>query len=485
MYTQCPECLTIFEIDEAAVQASLGIVHCGHCARRFDALRTLSDTLPAEPDAPLAEQYPAELAPTLTDKVSPAAFRLATKGQGLGNDMAPGPPARESAATAIPVDPAVDENQSADDVRSPPGDNSDDWFADFESELAPSPTVDPVAPLPLRAPDYTWRVSDLSAQSRFPGPDIPVTLGGTGTDDVGLDIEQETRGTRTDEPAGAAGNTPNTAIPEDFDAPPIAQTELPFDEPDGSGFENPGPPDEDMAAPWLDAFDDSTAFPPDLVTEDADPASAEPYAGLQASPAAARDDEVPDIAEATDAATAQAVVAGTEGESVPPPTPVYVRPRRSRAAGAIWLLGCLLLALLLAAQLAWTKRAELFRNPATHAWAAHVCAVVDCRLPPIKATAKLELVSRDVRPDPRAAGALMVTATVRNDATFRQPWPTVVVALTDLDNNPVAMRRFRPAEYMPESARRAAGIAPGATVAIAFEVADPGKRASGFRFSFE
>lgn len=47
------------------------------------------------------------------------------------------------------------------------------------------------------------------------------------------------------------------------------------------------------------------------------------------------------------------------------------------------------------------------------------------------------------------------------------------------------MRRFRPAEYMPDAVRRAAGIAPGATAAVAFEVADPGKRAGGYRFGFE
>ncbi|MDE2497570.1 MAG: DUF3426 domain-containing protein, partial [Xanthomonadaceae bacterium] len=57
--------------------------------------------------------------------------------------------------------------------------------------------------------------------------------------------------------------------------------------------------------------------------------------------------------------------------------------------------------------------------------------------------------------------------------------------LTDLDNNVVAMRRFRPAEYMPDAARRAAGIAAGTTAAVAFEVADPGKRAVSFHFGFE
>jgi hypothetical protein len=168
-----------------------------------------------------------------------------------------------------------------------------------------------------------------------------------------------------------------------------------------------------------------------------------------------------------------------------PVAPVYVRPRRRRTAGVAWALGCLVLALVLAAQIAWIKRVDLFRDPATHPWVARACQVIACRLPPIRDASKLELVSRDVRPDPHTSGALMITATVRNDADFRQPWPVVVVELTDLDNNVVAMRRFRPAEYMPDAARRAAGIAAGATSAVAFEVADPGRRAVAFRFSFE
>jgi len=106
-------------------------------------------------------------------------------------------------------------------------------------------------------------------------------------------------------------------------------------------------------------------------------------------------------------------------------------------------------------------------------------------LPLIKDTSQLELLSRDVRPDPNAAGALTITATVRNNAAFSQPWPVVVVELNDLDNKPVAMRRFRPSEYMTDPARRDAGIAPGATAVVAFEVADPGRRAVAFQFGFE
>jgi predicted Zn finger-like uncharacterized protein len=62
MYTQCPECLTIFKLSGAELAATLGSVRCGHCSAIFDALRTLTDQLPPEPIGTL-DTHPAEVAP--------------------------------------------------------------------------------------------------------------------------------------------------------------------------------------------------------------------------------------------------------------------------------------------------------------------------------------------------------------------------------------------------------------------------------------
>ena len=48
MYTQCPECLTIYKVGGAVLAQSHGSVRCGHCTAVFDALRTLVDQLPNE-----------------------------------------------------------------------------------------------------------------------------------------------------------------------------------------------------------------------------------------------------------------------------------------------------------------------------------------------------------------------------------------------------------------------------------------------------
>jgi predicted Zn finger-like uncharacterized protein len=435
MYTQCPECLTIYEIDEDALQASLGIVRCGHCDKRFDALRSLSDTLPIEPPTSPSRQEPAEDAPILTEAVPPSTIeRAAEKRDALDTAAEPQPfPDGDPDMLASASEPPANATTLS-------GPSADDWFADMESELAASAGDQ----APERDEENAWVVEPDQADATE--PDIDMAF------------------------AAMAGDDPN-ALPSDadhlhgdLDQAPVNE-DIPGQEalePDASI----APFDPASTDGWLE-FDAPTESPEAAKPSEA--ATSDVETGIPATPVAPEDtppDSSPDIET--------------------PPAPVYVRPpQRFSRSGLMWTLGCVLLVLLLVVQLAWAERVKLLRRPATHAWMARFCASISCHLPLIKDTAKLELLSRDVRPNPNAAGTLTITATLRNDAAFTQPWPVIVVELTDLDNNPVAMRRFRPAEYMPDPARRAEGIAPRATAAVAFEVVDPGKRAVAFQFDFE
>ena len=96
----------------------------------------------------------------------------------------------------------------------------------------------------------------------------------------------------------------------------------------------------------------------------------------------------------------------------------------------------------------------------------------------------LELLSREIRPHPSVPSALIISATLRNDAKFTQAFPAVEITLSDLDENRIAMRRFAPQEYLGDTRAVATGLAPGGTAALVFEVADPGKNAVAFEFKF-
>lgn len=160
------------------------------------------------------------------------------------------------------------------------------------------------------------------------------------------------------------------------------------------------------------------------------------------------------------------------------------RRARQRRNGP-WLAGCALLLLTLAGEIAWAEQARWIDDARTRAWLDPLCAKLGCRLPPRHDAATLELLSRDIHPHPSVSGALIISATLRNDAAFVQAFPTVEITLSDLDEKRIAMRRFQPREYLGDARAIAAGLAPGASTALVFEVADPGKDAVAFEFKFE
>ena len=160
------------------------------------------------------------------------------------------------------------------------------------------------------------------------------------------------------------------------------------------------------------------------------------------------------------------------------------RRARQRRNGP-WLAGCALLLLTLAGEIAWAEKARWIDDARMRAWLDPLCAKLACRLPPRHDAATLELLSRDIRPHPSVPGALIISATLRNDAPFVQAYPTVEITLSDLDEKRIAMRRFQPREYLGDARSIAAGLAPGTSTALVFEVADPGKDAVAFEFKFE
>ncbi|MBS0589483.1 MAG: zinc-ribbon and DUF3426 domain-containing protein [Proteobacteria bacterium] len=167
-------------------------------------------------------------------------------------------------------------------------------------------------------------------------------------------------------------------------------------------------------------------------------------------------------------------------------TPEFARAHRagSSSSGWTWKGGVAILACLLAAQIAWGERRELLQNPVSRAWLDRACTLLRCALPLAHEADRLMLLSRDVRPHPSVANALIISATLRNDADVAQAFPTVEITLTDLDGQRIAMRRFEPQEYLAEMRMQSAGLGAHTSTALVFEVTDPGKNAVAFEFRF-
>ena len=65
MYTQCPECLSVFSLDAPTLAQAHAFVTCGCCGADFDSLATLTDTLPPEPFNELALNQPSLTPPQI------------------------------------------------------------------------------------------------------------------------------------------------------------------------------------------------------------------------------------------------------------------------------------------------------------------------------------------------------------------------------------------------------------------------------------
>lgn len=171
------------------------------------------------------------------------------------------------------------------------------------------------------------------------------------------------------------------------------------------------------------------------------------------------------------------------------------KPRRShghrhqRQPGASrrwpWIIVCTVLAMLLVIQLAWAQRDMLIRDPTVGRWLRTTCNVLRCELPLVAAPRQLRLLASNVQAHPSVPGALMISASVRNDAAFAQPYPVLTITLSNAQGQRVAMRRLQPREYLDDDTILRRGLAPGSSAVLLLEVKDPGDKAVAFEFGFE
>lgn len=222
--------------------------------------------------------------------------------------------------------------------------------------------------------------------------------------------------------------------------------------------------------------------------EDAAEASTEDAAAVTATDPAATGSALPtgghgdDAGPAPPPAPAPRAAAGSRGRTA---APTFARPL-ARAAGPraswrAWLVVAAL-ALLLLAQLLLAQRAVLATDPGWRPLIGRTCAVLGCGIPPWREPAAFSMLSRSV--DPGAPGTLAVSASFRNDARWEQPWPVLLLRLTDVNGRAVAQRALQPAEYLGDGQDPAALLAPGQAASIKVAVHEPAAEIVAFSFDF-
>jgi len=177
------------------------------------------------------------------------------------------------------------------------------------------------------------------------------------------------------------------------------------------------------------------------------------------------------------------ILSPVDAQTQAEPGPAAPRQPPLRETSALALTGLLLIALLLL-QFIYHERDLLVRFPQTLTVIERVCAYLPCTPASARAPDQFHLVARGVRDHPEVAGALEITGTFSNGADFPQEYPVVELRFTDINGQPVAIRRFAPEEYLTGIASGAGMVVPGANVAMMIEILDPGPRAVAYEFSF-
>jgi len=147
-----------------------------------------------------------------------------------------------------------------------------------------------------------------------------------------------------------------------------------------------------------------------------------------------------------------------------------------------WYAGAALMALALGAQLVWQFRAPLLANERARALWSAAAQRFELPLPTVDDRSRLLLATRDVRIHPSLDHALMIHATLVNEAPLPQHLPVLELVLTDANQQRVAMRRFEPRDYLLDPATDPV-LPPGASVEVSLEVEDPGVATVGFHFA--
>jgi predicted Zn finger-like uncharacterized protein len=503
VFTQCPECSTVFRVTATVLRAAQGQVRCGVCDANFDALRFLTDAVEGEVPAPSPPAPAAPPPPAAVVEPPPAA------------QPAPPPPPRAAPAAAPPA--------------SPPAATRTTPSADEDRELA-------MIAAALARDAHAQQVRARDRQPPPPPPTAPAPAAAEDelveSDDVNIleprDVENIVLGTADPETAEPSleFNVPPGEWDRVFVADPHADTITPLDINLGNlGEASLNAADEMDAAEELltlidtpvqsspaadirargeedslSRTDEHARLEPELKgtreepdeREELEPVEVEADANATAPPLNVEDAwfdaaiAPADVAPAPAALAVHAPAASLGDEeplfALPPEDPVFAtKPARSapRSRRSAMAAGIAALALVLIGQLIHHNRESLASSEPVGGVLRALYARLGHPIEP-----HWDLGAYDVKQwgaaSDNAPGSLRLRASVVNRGARAQPYPLLRVTLEDRFGAKVARGEFTPAEYLPGHVTPTGLLAPGARADADLLLADPGSQAVGF-----
>ena len=147
-----------------------------------------------------------------------------------------------------------------------------------------------------------------------------------------------------------------------------------------------------------------------------------------------------------------------------------------------WAIAVLLMLLTLLAQTGYFFRVDLAAQlPALKPALIDYCKMLKCSIPLPQNPDLISIESSALEADPANENRITLDALLRNRAPYAQAYPDLELTLNDIQDQPLARRVFRPADYLPQTESELSGLLPNHELSIKLHLSTTGLKASGYR----
>lgn len=147
----------------------------------------------------------------------------------------------------------------------------------------------------------------------------------------------------------------------------------------------------------------------------------------------------------------------------------------------LWMVGILLLLIITLLQLIYYQRYPLLSSQYQQQ-ILHLCQILPCDDSRFSSLSQIKLIERNVFSHPTRDNALMISGSFINKAPFSQPFPGLLISLSDLKGQLIGNRHFSANEYLADKSLKR--MPPGKAIQFRLEIIDPGTDALTYEFEF-
>jgi predicted Zn finger-like uncharacterized protein len=154
--------------------------------------------------------------------------------------------------------------------------------------------------------------------------------------------------------------------------------------------------------------------------------------------------------------------------------------KREERLSPLWIVATIVLLISGSLQYLWYNKEVYAQDTSYRSYYLVMCDWIGCKLPEYRNRQNLVAKNLLIRSHPQIESALIVDAILRNSGQYRQKFPDLRLWFRDIENAPIAARRFSPADYLAGELRGLRFIPGHTEVRFSIEITDPGESALGY-----